>query len=67
MRYALREARQPCYFDAPGGRVAFVAAGSSNARLALAADIGIGDAGRPSIFLTPIATSMTRRRLAALR
>lgn len=45
----LKEARQPCYFEAPGGRVAFIAAGSSNARLALAADIGIGDAGRPGI------------------
>ena len=45
----LREARQACYFDAPGGRVAFIAAGSSNARLALAADIGVGDAGRPGI------------------
>jgi poly-gamma-glutamate capsule biosynthesis protein CapA/YwtB (metallophosphatase superfamily) len=45
----LREARQPCYFDAPGGRVALVAAGSSNARLAVAADIGIADAGRPGI------------------
>lgn len=54
MRYAgagrtLTEARQPVYFDAPGGRVAFVSAGSSNARLALAADVGIGDAGRPGI------------------
>jgi poly-gamma-glutamate synthesis protein (capsule biosynthesis protein) len=45
----LREARQPCYFDAPGGRVAFLSAGSSNARLSAAADPGIGDAGRPGI------------------
>jgi poly-gamma-glutamate synthesis protein (capsule biosynthesis protein) len=45
----LREARQACYFDAPGGRVAFISAGSSNARLALAADIGAGDAGRAGI------------------
>ncbi|MFC0452213.1 CapA family protein [Rhodococcus jostii] len=45
----LREARQPRYFDAPGGRVAFISAGSSNARLSLAADPGIADAGRPGI------------------
>lgn len=54
MRYAgagrtLREARQPCYFDATGGRVALIAAASSNARLSAAADAGIGDAGRPGI------------------
>jgi poly-gamma-glutamate synthesis protein (capsule biosynthesis protein) len=69
MRYALREARQPCYFDAPGGRVAFVAAGSSNARLALAADIGIGDAGRPGI--APVRVQKTHyiktERFGALR
>jgi poly-gamma-glutamate synthesis protein (capsule biosynthesis protein) len=74
MRYAgagrtLREARQPCYFDAPGGRVAFVAAGSSNARLALAADIGIGDAGRPGI--APVRLQKTHyiktERFGALR
>jgi poly-gamma-glutamate capsule biosynthesis protein CapA/YwtB (metallophosphatase superfamily) len=45
----LREARAPRYFDAPGGRVAFLAAGSSNARLSAAADPGIADAGRPGI------------------
>jgi poly-gamma-glutamate capsule biosynthesis protein CapA/YwtB (metallophosphatase superfamily) len=45
----LRTARAPRYVDAPGGRVAFIAAGSSNARLALAADPGIADAGRPGI------------------
>src|SRR5690606_6748766 len=39
----LREARKPCYFDTAGARVAFVAAGSSNARLAVAADVGIED------------------------
>lgn len=45
----LREARAPRYFDAPGGRVAYVAAGSSNARLNLAADPSVGDVGRPGI------------------
>lgn len=45
----LRQALAPCYFDVPAGRVALVAAGSSNARLALAADPGIADAGRPGI------------------
>jgi poly-gamma-glutamate capsule biosynthesis protein CapA/YwtB (metallophosphatase superfamily) len=45
----LRQARAPRYLDTPAGRVAFVAAGSSNSRLALAADAGIEDAGRPGI------------------
>jgi len=45
----LREARAPRYFNAPGCRVAYVAAGSSNARLNLAADPSVGDAGRPGI------------------
>ena len=45
----LREARAPRYLDTPGGRVALVAAGSSNSRLAMAADPGIADAGRPGI------------------
>ena len=36
----LREARKPRYLETAGGRVAFIAAGSSNARLALAADPG---------------------------
>lgn len=45
----LREARAPRYFSAPGSRVAYIAAGSSNARLNLAADPSVGDAGRPGI------------------
>ena len=45
----LQEARKPRYLDTGGGRVAFIAAGSSNARLALAADPGIEDAGRVGI------------------
>lgn len=45
----LREARAPKYFSAPGCRVAYIAAGSSNARLNLAADPSVGDAGRPGI------------------
>lgn len=45
----LREARAPRYLDTPDGRVALVAAGSSNARLSAAADPGIGDAGRAGI------------------
>jgi poly-gamma-glutamate capsule biosynthesis protein CapA/YwtB (metallophosphatase superfamily) len=65
----LREARQPRYFDAKGGRVAFIAAGSSNARLSAAADAGIGDAGRPGI--SPIRVQKThyvkRERFGELR
>lgn len=45
----LREARAPRYFSAPGCRVAYIAAGSSNARLNLAADPSVGDVGRPGI------------------
>lgn len=45
----LIEARSPAYVEAPAARVALISAGSSNARLALAADIGIGDAGRAGI------------------
>ncbi|MGT2477211.1 CapA family protein [Paraburkholderia terrae] len=43
----LQEARAPRYFDAPDCRVAYIAAGSSNARLCLAADPSVGDVGRP--------------------
>ncbi|AOJ84836.1 poly-gamma-glutamate biosynthesis protein [Burkholderia savannae] len=43
----LQEARAPRYFSAPGCRVAYIAAGSSNARLCLAADPSVGDIGRP--------------------
>ncbi len=53
----LTEARSPKYHEAPGGRVALISAGSSNARLALAADIGIGDAGRAGI--APIRVNKT--------
>jgi poly-gamma-glutamate capsule biosynthesis protein CapA/YwtB (metallophosphatase superfamily) len=45
----LSEARAPRYFSAPGCRVAYLAAGSSNARLSLAADPSVGDVGRPGI------------------
>jgi poly-gamma-glutamate capsule biosynthesis protein CapA/YwtB (metallophosphatase superfamily) len=45
----LRLARAPRYMDTAGGRVAFIAAGSSNSRLALAADCGVEDLGRPGI------------------
>jgi poly-gamma-glutamate capsule biosynthesis protein CapA/YwtB (metallophosphatase superfamily) len=45
----LSEARAPRYFSAPGCRVAYIAAGSSNARLSLAADPSVGDVGRPGI------------------
>jgi len=65
----LREARQPRYFDTPGGRVAFIAAGSSNARLSAAADPGIGDVGRPGI--APLRVQKTyyirQERFAELR
>jgi poly-gamma-glutamate capsule biosynthesis protein CapA/YwtB (metallophosphatase superfamily) len=42
----LREARLPVYVDTPQGRVALISAGSSNARLSVAADPGYGDNGR---------------------
>jgi poly-gamma-glutamate capsule biosynthesis protein CapA/YwtB (metallophosphatase superfamily) len=45
----LRAARSPVYLQTPSARVALVAAGSSNARLSVAADPGAGDAGRPGI------------------
>lgn len=45
----LVEARSPAYLEAPQARVALISAGSSNARLAVAADIGIGDGGRAGI------------------
>lgn len=45
----LSEARAPRYFSAPDCRVAYIAAGSSNARLCLAADPSVGDVGRPGI------------------
>jgi poly-gamma-glutamate capsule biosynthesis protein CapA/YwtB (metallophosphatase superfamily) len=45
----LREARKPRYLQTPSARVGFIAAGSSNARLSLAADPGVEDAGRPGI------------------
>lgn len=65
----LREARAPRYFNAPGCRVAFIAAGSSNSRLCLAADPSVGDVGRPGI--APIRLQKThlirKERFAELR
>lgn len=65
----LREARAPRYFDAPGCRVAYVAAGSSNARLCLAADPSVGDVGRPGT--APVRVQKThfirQERFAELR
>jgi poly-gamma-glutamate capsule biosynthesis protein CapA/YwtB (metallophosphatase superfamily) len=45
----LREARRPVYIETTHGRVALISAGSSNARLSVAADPGINDAGRPGM------------------
>ncbi|MFC7362445.1 CapA family protein [Nocardioides astragali] len=45
----LREARLPVYVETAQGRVALISAGSSNARLSVAADPGINDAGRPGM------------------
>lgn len=53
----LYEARAPSYIDLAGGRVAIVAAGSSNARLVVAADPSVGDAGQPNI--APIRVNKT--------
>jgi len=53
----LREARAPRYFDSPGARVAFIAAGSSNARLSAAADASGSDIGRAGI--APLRVSKT--------
>ncbi|AUX78343.1 capsule synthesis CapA-like protein (plasmid) [Sinorhizobium fredii] len=65
----LQEARAPRYFDAPGCRVAYIAAGSSNARLCLAADPSVGDVGRPGI--APVRVQKThyiqKERFAELR
>jgi poly-gamma-glutamate synthesis protein (capsule biosynthesis protein) len=54
MRFAgvgrtLREARRPVYVETELGRVALISAGSSNARLSVAADPGIDDVGRPGM------------------
>lgn len=45
----LREALRPNYIQTGTARVALVSAGSSNARLAAAADPGEGDDGRPGL------------------
>lgn len=45
----LRQARAPTYFDTGHRRVALIAAGSTNARLGLAADPGADTSGRPGI------------------
>lgn len=47
--HTLREARRPVYLQTPGARVALISAGSSNARLSVAADPGDGDVGRPGM------------------
>jgi poly-gamma-glutamate capsule biosynthesis protein CapA/YwtB (metallophosphatase superfamily) len=47
--HTLREARRAVYVATPRGRVALISAGSSNARLSVAADPGDGDIGRPGI------------------
>lgn len=65
----LSEARAPRYFSAPGCRVAYIAAGSSNARLCVAADPSVGDVGRPGI--APVRVQKThyirKDRFAELR
>lgn len=45
----LREARRPVYVQTSSARIALIAAGSSNSRLAAAADPGAGDSGRPGL------------------
>jgi hypothetical protein len=47
--HTLREARRPAYFQTGRSRVALISAGSSNARLSVAADPGDGDIGRPGV------------------
>ncbi|MFI5611688.1 CapA family protein [Amycolatopsis sp. NPDC051903] len=47
--HTLREARRPVYLQTAQSRVALISAGSSNARLSLAADPGEGDIGRPGM------------------
>ncbi|MCG7205126.1 CapA family protein [Streptomyces arenae] len=47
--HTLREALRPVYFQTARGRVALISAGSSNARLSIAADPGEGDIGRPGM------------------
>lgn len=55
--HTLREARKPVYVQTRSARVALISAGSSNARLALAADAGDGDVGRPG--MAPIRLNRT--------
>ncbi|MGW4336013.1 CapA family protein [Rhodococcus koreensis] len=55
--HTLREARRPVYVQTGSARVALIAAGSSNARLAAAADPGEADDGRPG--LAPIRLQRT--------
>ena len=47
--HTLREARRPVYHETARGRVALIAAGSSNSRLSMAADPGESDVGRPGL------------------
>jgi poly-gamma-glutamate capsule biosynthesis protein CapA/YwtB (metallophosphatase superfamily) len=65
----LAEARAPRYISAPGARVAYIAAVSSNARLSLAADPSVGDVGRPGV--APVRVQKThyikKERFAELR
>jgi poly-gamma-glutamate synthesis protein (capsule biosynthesis protein) len=67
--HTLREARSPVYLDTSRARVALIAASSSNARLAVAADPGAGDIGRPGV--APIRLQKThyvqREQFAVLR
>ncbi|MGK3203152.1 CapA family protein [Amycolatopsis sp. MEPSY49] len=67
--HTLREARRPAYFQTRNARVALVSAGSSNARLSVAADPGEGDLGRPGI--APVRVQKThhirRERFEQLR
>ncbi|MER7877181.1 CapA family protein [Streptomyces solisilvae] len=71
--HTLREARRPVYLQTARGRIALISAGSSNARLSIAADPGEGDIGRPGMapvrlqkthFLAPEKLKLLRDILA---
>lgn len=64
----LNRARQPHYLETPRGRIGLIAATSSNARAAMAADPAGSDVGRPGVnplrFITRY--RLDERRFAAL-
>lgn len=67
--HTLREARRPVFLQTAQGRLALISAGSSNARLSIAADPGEGDIGRPGMAPVRLQKThyITREKFALLR